>query len=136
MEKQELSYQDIVGGGWYIHKLTKSAVKIVGYNETHITDIRLRNNNIQHTFESFHDYKPIPLSTDILVKNGFKQDKRDKNYYKWNWYILEDNMSFDFESGLLRIFKSSDLSYCYTIGYVHELQRAIISCEVEKEIEL
>ena len=79
---------------------------------------------------------PIRITPEILVKNGFEQDKRDKNYYKWNWYVMEDNASYDTETGQLRIFKCGDLTYWHPISYVHELQNALRLCEVDKEIKL
>ena len=52
------------------------------------------------------------------------------------WYILEDNASYDMETGIVRIFKASDLTFCHPIGYVHELQNALRLCEVDKEITI
>ncbi len=85
---------------------------------------------------SINNVLPIPLTREILEKNGFKKDERNENYYKWNWYILEDNVSYDMETGIVRIFKTSDLTFCHPIGYVHELQNALRLCEVEKEITI
>ena len=85
---------------------------------------------------SINNVLPIPLTGEILEKNGFKKDERNENYYKWNWYILEDNASYDMETGIVRIFKASDLTFCHPIGYVHELQNALRLCEVDKEITI
>jgi len=82
------------------------------------------------------DIVPIPLTADILENNGFEKDVRNENYYKWNWYILEDNASYDMETGKVRLFKSSNLTFCHPIGYVHELQHALRLCEIDKEIAL
>lgn len=85
---------------------------------------------------SIDNVLPIPLTKEILEKNGFEQDKNDKNYYKWNWYVMVDNVSYDTETGQLRIFKCSHLTYWHPIGYVHELQNALRLCEIDKEVVL
>lgn len=85
---------------------------------------------------SINNVLPIQLTGEILEKNGFKKDERNENYYKWNWYILEDNASYDMETGIVRIFKASNLTFCHPIGYVHELQNALRLCEVDKEITI
>lgn len=85
---------------------------------------------------SINNVLPIQLTGEILEKNGFKKDERNENYYKWNWYILEDNASYDMETGIVRIFNASNLTFCHPIGYVHELQNALRLCEVDKEITI
>lgn len=75
--------------------------------------------------------KPIPLTPEILKKNGFK----DAQFYSellWNdaFQIISDCDSLSIRC------KNSDLSLsipCYT---VHELQNALRLCGIEKEIEL
>ena len=83
-----------------------------------------------------NDFEPIPITKEILEKNGFEKDARNESYYKWNWYILQDNVSYDMETGIVRLFKTSDLTFCHPIGYVHELQHALRLCEIDKEIVL
>lgn len=83
---------------------------------------------------SINNVLPIPITKEILEKNGFEKDARNESYYKWNWYILQDNVSYDMETGIVRLFKVSDLTFCHPIGYVHELQHALRLCEIEKEI--
>ena len=85
---------------------------------------------------SINNVLPIPITKEILEKNGFEKDARNESYYKWNWYILQDNVSYDMETGIVRLFKVSDLTFCHPIGYVHELQHALRLCGVEKEITI
>ena len=104
-----------------------------GYYEINISDV----NYGYLTTDIFNeDIEPIPITKEILEKNGFEKDARNESYYKWNWYILQDNVSYDMETGIVRLFKVSDLTFCHPIGYVHELQHALRLCEIDKEIVL
>ena len=80
------------------------------------------------------DLEPIPLTPEILEKNGWS---RPKGAY---YYVLEDNPNFAYIAVNLsertRIFVASDLLFNMAIGNVHELQHALKLCEIEKEIVL
>ena len=83
------------------------------------------------------DVKPIPLTTEILEKNGFIKETRimyhitDKN---WNFLKIECHKP-DFYIG-----KGCDEDECLldfaTIHYVHELQHVLKLCGIDKNIEL
>jgi hypothetical protein len=88
------------------------------------------------------DIRPIPLTEEILVKNGFKKQE-DVN--EWSYYKSKDG------KGQYMILWSMDYNYLeigsYTeefgefnrlgvMRYVHQLQHALRLCGVEKEIEL
>lgn len=104
--------------------------------------------------EMFYHYydniEPIPLTTEILEKNGFelqKQDFTSEKLYKLKYeslYVetyssdidprfrvgcsIGDYIHFNIRSRIL-------MSFC-TIHYVHELQRALKLCGIDKNIEL
>lgn len=80
--------------------------------------------------------EPIPLTTEILEKNGFVKDEKDDNMYYWNWSVIDDCMSYDKETSKVRIFYVSGLTFVKILQYVHELQNALRLCEIKKEIEL
>ena len=81
--------------------------------------------------------KPIPLIVEILEKNGFKKDEKDKNMYYWNWSICNNCISYDKETGKIRIFHSlGNLVFVLPLRYIHELQHALKLCEIEKKIIL
>lgn len=89
-------------------------------------------------------YKPIPLSEEILEKNGYSYNEtRDA------WELIpndgfgickdKDDNCFYFCLGIFDAFNSySDITYHYItkVEYVHELQHALKLCEIEKEIIL
>lgn len=82
------------------------------------------------------DIEPIPLTVEILEKNGFKKDEKDEKMYEWNWGVIYDCISYDKETGIVRIFYVSGLAFKKILRYVHELQHALKLCEIEKEIVL
>ncbi len=79
---------------------------------------------------------PIPLTPEILEKNGFKKDERDENFYKWNWSVIDDCISYDKETGMVRIFNTSGLVFVKILSCLHELQHALRLCEIDKTITL
>ena len=83
----------------------------------------------------FDGVEPIPLTTEILEKNGFVKDEKDDNMYYWNWGVIDDCISYDKETSKVRIFYVSGLAFVKIVLYVHELQHALRLCEIQKEIE-
>lgn len=79
--------------------------------------------------------RPIPLTEEILVKNGF-----DKKYFDYDFsYDLyeDDNVSFvrlyDHGEG---VFFTETSGGDILIKYVHQLQHLLRLCGIEKEIKL
>ena len=79
---------------------------------------------------SISDTEPIPLTSDILVKNGFDKDERSKYFHV---YTLNIKGSYDFD-----ICWSSVNGFNYEgdlmLTYVHQLQHLLRLCGIEKEL--
>lgn len=89
--------------------------------------------------------EPIPLSLEILKKNGFKKsdvkDSTDWSYYKTDktgkgmyciFYSVDDDMFLEIAS-----YKSYIGEYHrFGVRYVHELQHAMHLCGIDKEITI
>lgn len=102
--------------------------------------------------EKFKNIKPIPLTPEILEKNGFT--KYDVGHNVCGWTILDDDHlhssipftltdnDFDTEQGEYKwgpVEDDREESFVREIGrinYVHELQHALKLCKIEKEITL
>lgn len=80
--------------------------------------------------------QPIPLTVEILEKNGFVKDEKKDNMYYWNWGVIDDCISYDKETSKVRIFYVSGLTFVKILQYVHELQHALRLCGIEKQIML
>ena len=98
--------------------------------------------DIEMIAESVYLAEPIPLTEEILEKNGFSLDEygewyerevsvKERNYWV-NVAFRNDGVSvYD-----LDILTGGRSSICIHKNYVHELQHALRLCGIEKEIEL
>lgn len=80
--------------------------------------------------------EPIPLTEDILEKNGFEYERNAG-------YIFDDYdgnvVIYDDYNNRLKILQNHDVSFnreCFSKVCVHYLQHALRLCEIRKEIEL
>ena len=92
-----------------------------------------------HTLNYTGFCKPIPLTPEILEKNGFVK--------LWNQYVLKadkepfihlislDNLP-NANGRMLVAIKDRYTNAKIAITYVHELQHALRSCKIEKENKL
>lgn len=94
----------------------------------------------------YDDIQPIPLTLEILEKNGFEKldfshfqigdrrlvldaDGRWDGPLSWHWVVTEMDTNAKGQPVVLDY-------YVATINYVHELQHALILCGIDKDIEL
>ncbi len=86
------------------------------------------------------DLRPIPLTEEILKKNGFDTSDPEVKQY----HFTEDGQSYHFS--LRQMYNQKDnkpngysfyaFSVLTIIDYVHQLQHALRLCGIDKEIEL
>ena len=82
--------------------------------------------------------RPIPLSVEILEKNGLEKDNHGRLYGE---YFDEDvnndlEISVDDKTGEIWWSYNWDEYWIIRLRYVHELQNALRLCGIEKEIVL
>lgn len=93
------------------------------------------------------DVEPIPLTPEILAKNGFVYGYKQVDYEQVDYrqrYITYYHIGLDFYLDLyggeilLKIRQDCDFTFFGIISckYVHELQHALKLCGIEKEIVL
>ena len=76
-------------------------------------------------------FEPIPISPEILEKNGWRNDMADRNFWATDEVYIYNH------EGVWRLRpKSPELLIVVDIKHVHELQHALRLLGVEKEIEL
>ena len=85
------------------------------------------------------DIKPIPLTLEILEKNGFEKEiVNGDTYFTLDDIVLENNYEFGFYFG--RFYGDSEDGFVFVdtiaIKYVHQLQHLLHLCGIDKEIEL
>lgn len=84
---------------------------------------------------SVDDIEPIKLTEDILVKNGFEKTTNDWNRHRP--LIIFESMGFP----TISIHADMDMKHFWVHGtidltYVHQLQRLLNLCNIDKEIIL
>lgn len=84
------------------------------------------------------EVEPIPITAEILEKNGFNRHSREHDFFVWIPRDREcyDNIRFAFSKFALIIeFKYRNL-WLGDVKYLHQLQQALRLCRIDKEIKL
>lgn len=132
MKANELTSRDLMVGDWvYItdHPMRKEAKQV----------------KPEHLLRSLVIFEPIPLTTEILEKNGFNEpplemqksvrfvvlcEEYQINYYfNINWFSIYKNAGVNGSDYPVFI-----CAFQERIKYVHELQHALRLCKIEEEI--
>lgn len=93
------------------------------------------------------DYlKPIPITKEILEKNGFRKEEEPRGFSEPYCVYINDNFQYPIKvypkEGMdrysrLEIGEYDDCEYMsLLINHVHELQHALRQCGIEKEITI
>ena len=95
-----------------------------------------------HNFVGFEeDLEPIPLTEEILERNGFTS-KEDKYNHKKYFLLGKNEYNYDVYLDRLTIllveeeYEPTTYAYICDVNYVHELQHVLKLCAIEKEIVL
>ena len=129
MKANELSCKDLMIGDWVM-------INPISYYQ--VEQIRMEFGELRiylkgtEVFATENEIMPIPLTPEILEKNGWIYIAEDKVFYSenlkgelpWIYYITD---------GTNEIFRMKDF---FNLQYVHELQHALRLCGIEKEIIL
>ena len=137
-----MKVEDLMIGDWVYFE--DKPIKIRNIFEE---EINLKFNEFSGLVDdSIHEsyISPIPLTSEILKKNGFTKktqfiDWSEKIIYTINedFYIIENYFEFD-KFTLCKLYKDSDegtiVIYITRVDNVHELQHALKLCGIDKEI--
>ena len=86
------------------------------------------------TLINYNDIKPIPLTTEILEKNGWKKDGK--------WYKLSTKRAYLYITKDIKIFGeflvcvSIDKHNLASVSFVHELQHLLFGLGLNSEMEV
>ena len=123
----EIKISDLSIGDW-VRVINQFYAQIDGYHrESGSLSLKTRQGNLVHY--RLEDIHPIPLTPEILEKNGFEENCG-------RWYNSEARMELEqYKDGWCRTINCGEYSV-YFIKYVHQLQHALRLAGVEKEIDL
>ena len=81
---------------------------------------------------------PIPLTPEILEKNGIHYHNENNTYYWLNRKSFREFIQLEYASGgIWQVLCKGRLGHTRnSFGYIHQLQHALRLCGIEKEIVL
>ena len=125
-----IAAQDLMIGDWVMVTKCVADTHFIDYPDK-IESIRdglvgLESDGLETIIERI---APIPLTAEILEKNGFQQISTNK-------YVNGKVTIAVFSEEFLVTIKSENARAMFTLKYVHELQRALRLAGIDKTIEL
>lgn len=121
-----MKVSDLMIGDWVICNDLKRPVAAIGETVGFLDC----NNQVYWAYEGFDRIDYIPLTEDILVKNGFELENK----------IEDDCLTYRYGNFHLFYYPDGTGLYSYNsqivIGSVHQLQHLLRLAGVQKEIEL
>lgn len=148
MEASELKVTDLMVGDWVIcyHPSRLKSFEKVSVGLLH-TMQEQEYGHIKEDSPLFRIVEPIPLTPEILEKNGFN-DATFAAGERVRLVVLckEYQINYYFNSNWLSIYKNAGVNgsdypvficaFQERIKYIHELQNALRLCRIEKDIVL
>ena len=141
---EKLDSKSLMLGDWVRRRWTCRDTGREVVQDFQVTEIRKNGETLYAWSKSgnmgrVEELEPIPITPEILEKNGFGYKEEDENFA--HYYLGEPHFCKDMG---LHIGSNKKGAYCTNIGYndiyglryVHELQHALRLCGIEKEIEL
>ena len=134
MKANELKVTDLMIGDWLKH-YNGTPMQVTKITTEHFACAEKGGLNC---WEYNNKYEPIPLTPEILKKNGILYEKQ--SYY----YVIKDDKDLECTYYIQQILQEGwaigvdigayDCSVFARIKYVHELQHALKLCGINKEI--
>ena len=135
MDKLEYIPGDIVSV--YVG-IKKYIVKIIGVEyENEVLSYRVEFTNGEIQYADKDNIVPIPLTPEILVKNGWKNEM----YHDWRYYMtIERNILYLSKGvgidGAFSVCVGQDMSHIADISFVHQLQHLLFGLGINQEMEV
>ena len=138
---EKLNCKSIMIGDWVMHDNRPKQVMTIWSNEVSLNDTSKTYGSIYADKFPIEDISPIPLTPEILEKNGFILEQNDYVYYAIEGNKYQNYICVNFRhNGEPRVVEFSFVNKVQcafnNIVNVHELQHALRLCGIEKEIVL
>lgn len=128
-------YNECIGEGRY--RQWEGTAKVVSISSSYITVVYLLNDDDDITDCDENEIEPIPITPEILEKNGFKNDGHASYFYNHDFYDLEIREWSD--GNWLVVLEDCEFNLPHSqvfVSHVHQLQHALRLFGTDKEIEL
>ena len=138
----ELTAKDLMIGDYVIRKNVPNEFLIVDTIDS-IRDIVYLDLDGLGITEKIENIEPIPLTSEILEKNGFIIKKKWAQIGNFGdsplimWHFVDDPILRDYNTELeIHQNDTGKVHVRIPCEYVHELQHALRLCGIDKEIKL
>ena len=99
-------------------------------------DLSCPKEGLVYCFVDIEEIKPIPITVEILKKNGWKKEM----YHDWYYLPLERTLLYIIEGigigGAWSVEVGLNMSYIANISFVHQLQHLFFGLGVKHEMEV
>lgn len=135
---------ELMIGDWVYTQAKERNVRVCGVRTDFDNPVVLTD--FGDVWWGIQEFEPIPLTGEILERNGFEKQSESPIAASYRLCLDEDTFSylfvdFRFRTGLVQVCFDTDMKGP-KIGFskyemsVHELQHVMRLCGIEKEIEL
>lgn len=99
-------------------------------------DLSCPKEGLVYCFVDIDEIKPIPITVEILKKNGWKKEM----YHNWYYLPLERTLLYIIEGigidGAWLVRVGLNMSYIANISFVHQLQHLFFGFGINHEMEV
>lgn len=132
--------EELMPGDWVRHKCNLAPVKIQGLTKKYFTY------DDGYCGGVYDEIEPIPITAEILEKNGFKREEEGRGFSEPYCVYVNDDFQYVVKVypkdimdrySRLEIGEYDDNEYMsLLINHVHELQHALRLADINKEITI
>ena len=141
----EMKIRELSIGDWVMNLYANKPSRVIGlrtmFQDTY--EIIAVSDDTQYMLiednKELHNFEPIPLTPEILEKNGFVKKNYD-NGKMWDWWcdnVLVRKFADEDIYRFIVVFNSKHYTTMMVVGkHTHQLQHALRLAGVGKEIEI